>query len=121
MSLTALPTSDPTILLRYRDGIFAVDLLTCAICEFGFYDWLSSRNATLEEILTHFQWAERPADVLLSLSQAIGLVIAETKSGVTRYSATALAREHLAEGSPWISRPRWIAGAFFWANPWQIA
>ena len=105
MSLTALPTSDPTILLRYRDGIFAVDLLTCAICEFGFYDWLSSRNATLEEILTHFQWAERPADVLLSLSQAIGLVIAETKSGVTRYSATALAREHLAEGSPWNLRP----------------
>ena len=105
MSLTALPTSDPTILLRYRDGIFAVDLLTCAICEFGFYDWLSSRNATLEEILTHFQWAERPADVLLSLSQAIGLVIAETKNGVTRYSATAMAREHLTEGSPWNLRP----------------
>lgn len=101
MSLTHLPASDPTVLLRYRDGIFAVDLLTCAICEFGFYDWLGSRSATLPEILSHFGWAERPADVLLSLSQAIGLVQADRHAGETRYCATDLAREHLAEGSPW--------------------
>ena len=35
--LDVLPETDPTGILRYRDGIYAVDLLTAAIVEFDFF------------------------------------------------------------------------------------
>lgn len=99
--LTTLPTTDPTALLRYRDGIYAVDFLACAIVHLDFFTWLAEHPATLEEICAHFAIAPRPADVLLTLSRANGLVAPSDG----RWVVTATGREHLVDGSPWSLAP----------------
>ena len=95
--LTELPKSDPTPLLRYRDGIYAADFLACAILHLDLFNWLTSASASLEEICEHCQIHERPADVLMTLACANGLV---EKEG-DRFLATELCREHLGHDSPW--------------------
>lgn len=96
--LDILPQTDPTNILRYRDGIYAVDLLTAAIAEFDFFTWLQGNPSTLEEVCAHFGWAERPADVLLTLMRCNGFV-EERADGNT--VATQSALEHLCSDSPW--------------------
>lgn len=100
--LDRLPESDPTPLLRPRDGIYAVDLLAAAIVEFRLFDALGKRPGTLAEVCARFGWDERPADVLLTLCLALGL-LERDDSGLHRPST--LAREHLKEGSPWDLTP----------------
>ncbi len=97
MDLTQRPQTDPTALLRYRDGIYAADFLACGIVHLDLFSWLAEREASLGEICEHCGICERPADVLLTLACVNGLV---TRRG-DRFSATELAREHLGEGSPW--------------------
>jgi len=101
MSLTTLPKTDPTSILRYRDGIYAVDLLTAAVVEFDFFTYLADQPGCLDEICEHFGWARRPADVLVTLAKANGF-LSEGEEGTIR--TTALAREHLVTGSPWSLR-----------------
>ncbi len=96
--LDTLPESDPTNILRYRDGIYAVDLLTAAITEFQFFDYLADNPGTLEAVCAHFAWDRRPADVLVTLAKANGLV-QEDENGVL--SNTVNASEHLCSASPW--------------------
>ncbi len=100
--LDRLPASDPTALLRPRDGVYAIDLLTAAVVEFRLFDALAERPGTLAEICTRFGWDERPADVLLTLCLALGLLDRD-EAGVHRPST--LAREHLGKGSPWDLTP----------------
>jgi len=100
--LDQLPASDPTTLLRYRDGVYAVDLLTAAITEFRLFDVLRESPGTLEEICARFGWDERPADALLTLCLANGY-LDQDASGVFAPSATAL--DHLCTGSPWDLTP----------------
>jgi len=95
--LTELPKSDPTPLLRYRDGIYAADFLACAIVHLDLFSWLAESPASLEEICEHCGIHERPADVLMTLACANGLVEREGD----RFSATELCREHLGRNSPW--------------------
>ena len=52
--LDQLPLSDPTSILRYRDGIYAVDLLTAAITEFRLFDYLKDLS------LIHISEPTRP-------------------------------------------------------------
>ena len=85
--LTELPKSDPTPLLRYRDGIYAADFLACAIVHLDLFSWLAASPASLEEICEHCGIHERPADVLMTLACANGLVEREGD----RFSATELA------------------------------
>ena len=40
--LLSIPSSDPSELLRLRDGIYAADLLVCAAGRLHFFDWLAS-------------------------------------------------------------------------------
>ncbi len=98
MSLTTLPKTDPSSILRYRDGLYAVDLLTAAIIEFDFFTRLAETPGDLGEICEQFGWAPRPADVLITLGKANGY-LAEEVDGTVR--VTGLAREHLVTGSPW--------------------
>jgi len=100
-SLTARPSSDPIRLYQYRDGLYAVDLLTAAIVEFDFFSCFAPGGMTVEEACGAFGFAARPADVLLTLCAANGFVVAE--SG--RWHLTSTAREHLCEGSPWNLTP----------------
>lgn len=98
MSLTSLPKTDPTSVLRYRDGIYAVDLLTAAIVEFDFFTRLAEQPGSMEEICEMMGWAPRPADVLITLAKANGY-LSEGLEGTIE--PTRLAKEHLTSDSPW--------------------
>jgi predicted O-methyltransferase YrrM len=99
--LTILPRTDPTGLLRYRDGIYAADFLACAIVHLDLFTWLDGHPSSAREICDHFEVDPRPVDVLLTLCRANGLL---RKEGDT-ISVTELAREHLVAGSPWSLAP----------------
>lgn len=99
--LTKQPATDPTSIYRYRDGLYAVDLLTAAITEFDFFTWLASHPADVPTICRNFGVVPRPADVMLTLFAAMGLVRSE--KGI--FELTQLAREHLASSSPWFLGP----------------
>lgn len=96
--LDQLPLSDPTSILRYRDGIYAVDLLTAAITEFRVFDHLKARPGTLSELCEHFGWAPRPADVLLTLCLCNDFLVQDDAG---RFLISDRAREHLCHDSPW--------------------
>lgn len=98
--LSKLPTTDPTTLLRYRDGIYAADFLACAIVHLDLFSWLAEQPSTLPELCKQFEIHQRPADVMMTLAVANGLVEREG----ARYEVTSLAREHLVAGSPWSLR-----------------
>ena len=100
-ALTAHASTDPTLIYRYRDGLYAADLLTAAIVHFDFFTWLGDRPASFETICHTFDFAPRPADVLLTLAAANGLV--RRVNGVYRLTDTA--REHLVAGSPFHLAP----------------
>lgn len=100
--LDQLPATDPTSLLRRRDGVYAIDLLTAAIVEFRLFDALRGQPGTLTEICARFGWDERPADVLLTLCLAYGYLERDESA---RHRPSAAALEHLCEGSPWDLTP----------------
>lgn len=99
--LTRRAQTDPLAIYRYRDGLYAVDLLTAAICEFDFFTWLAAHPADAAEVARHFGFAARPLDVMLTLFTADGFVRCE--AGV--FHVTALAREHLVRTSPFFLGP----------------
>lgn len=101
MDLTRFPHTDPLEVYRYRDGLYAVDLLTAALCEFDLFTWLGGRPSTAEEICRDLELAPRPVDVMLTLFVADGFL--RNDNGV--YSPTPLAREHLVRTSPFFLGP----------------
>src|SRR5438874_4397317 len=100
-NLTAQPSTDPTSIYRYRDGLYAVDLLTAAITEFDFFTWLSAHPSGLPQICRNFGIVERPADVMLTLFTAMNLI--RPKGG--NFELTELGREHLVSSSQWFLGP----------------
>ena len=100
-NLTAQPSTDPTSIYRYRDGLYAVDLLTAAITEFDFFTWLGNHPSNIGEICRNFGIVERPTDVMLTLFTAMNLIRA--KEGV--FELTELGREHLVSSSQWFLGP----------------
>ena len=101
LALTDSPVTDPLTIYRWRDGMYAADLLTAAIVHLDLFTWLAEQPSTLEGICAHFGIRARPADVMLTLLTAMGLVISDR--GVFR--PTPVAREHLVSGSPWFVGP----------------
>jgi predicted O-methyltransferase YrrM len=99
--LTSAPQTDPLKVYRYRDGLYAADLLTAAVVHLDFFTWLAANPSSKDGICAHFSFAERPTDVMLTLFAANGFV--ERRNGV--FHATATAREHLTSGSPWNLTP----------------
>lgn len=97
MDLTAAPSTDPTSIYRYRDGLYAVDLLTAALVHFDFFTWLNANPSTLEQVCAHFDFHPRPADVMMTLLAANGLV--ESRDGT--FHCTPKAAEHLTKTSTW--------------------
>ncbi len=102
MNLTAQPATDPTNIYRYRDGLYAADLITAALVHFDFFTWLAGSPATLEQVCAHFDFKPRPADTLLTLLAANELVACGA-DGV--FHCTEKAREHLTQASPWNLTP----------------
>ncbi len=98
--LTASPATDPLSLYRYRDGLYAVDLVTAAL-QLDFFTWLSAHPSDLAAICAQHGFKERPADVMMTLFATNGWVHEE--AGV--FSLTATGSEHLCAGSEWFLGP----------------
>lgn len=95
---------DPTDLYRIRDGAYASDLLIAAVTEFDLFTWLARHGPTsVIELCAAMGWAARPADVLLTLAAAHGLVGRDVAADTV--DVTELGRHHLAAGSPYDLRP----------------
>lgn len=92
-----LPRTNASELLRYRDAIYASDLLICAVAYFDFFTLLKDSPRSLDEICAALQIASRPADVMLTLFLARRLV----KKHDPGYSLTAVARDYLVSDTPW--------------------
>jgi SAM-dependent methyltransferase len=97
MANHSLPATNPTVLFRRRDGIYASDLLVTAIGWLDFFNWLAEHPSDRAVICASLQIAARPADVMLTLFTAMGLL--KSKDGM--YTLTDLAEEHLVNRSPW--------------------
>lgn len=105
-SLTTLPKTDPAPILRYRDGQYAAELLATAIVHLDFFTWLHRNpGATTKTLCCHFEFADRPADVLLTLCRANGFI--QTNSDDS-HELTQLGCEHLVKGSPWYLGPYYM-------------
>lgn len=101
LNLTALPAGDPIQVYRYRDGLYAVDLLTAAVVHFDFFTWLAANPSTLSGICESLHLAPRPVDVMLTLFAANGWVRADGG----KYEVTESGREFLVRGSSWFMGP----------------
>lgn len=99
--LLQTPQTDPTSIYRHRDGLYAVDMLTCAISHLDFFSWLAEHPVGRSAICKGLNLHERPTDVMLTLFTAMGLI--ECKDAV--FQLTMLAREHLVKTSPWFIGP----------------
>jgi predicted O-methyltransferase YrrM len=105
LDLLATPATSPLSLYRYRDGLYAADLVTAALVEFDIFTWLDTHPSTFEALCRHFGFAARPADVLVTLLVARGYLARDGE--VLR--TTPLAREHLVDSSPWHLSPYFAA------------
>jgi len=104
MSLEQLlqePATDPTPIYRARDGLYAIDLLAAAVVHLDLFTWLADHPSTLGAICVQFDLKVRPADVLMTLCNAMGLT---TPAGGC-FHLTLRAREHLSASSPFSLAP----------------
>jgi O-methyltransferase domain len=94
--LTPLPSTDPTSIYRYRDGLYAADLLTAALSHLDLFSWIEANPSDLQTLCRSLELQERPADVMLTLFTAMGLL--ENHNGI--FCLTPLGRDHLVKASP---------------------
>ncbi|HEY3861865.1 MAG TPA: methyltransferase [Verrucomicrobiae bacterium] len=101
MNFLDQPETDPTSIYRQRDGLYAVDMLTAAICHLDLFSRLAAQPADLPALCQALGIRPRPADVMLTLMTAMGLLRRE--EGI--FFVTPAAREHLLASSPWFIGP----------------
>jgi SAM-dependent methyltransferase len=94
---TSQPATDPLALYRYRDGLYAADLLAAALVWLDLFSVLDRTPLTLDDLCRRLDLQLRPADVMMTLLKSMGLVTEE--AGV--FHLTPVAREHLVKDSPW--------------------
>jgi hypothetical protein len=95
------PATDPTSIYRYRDGLYAADMLTAALCQLDLFSRLAEKPADLAGLCRELDLRKRPADVMLTLLTAMGLL----RRGGGMFHLTDLAREHLVSSSPFFIGP----------------
>ena len=91
-----LINNDPGQLLRFRDSIYASDLLVCAIAFFDFFTFLDHGPKTFDEICRALKIKPRPADVLVSLLLSMKLI----ERSAREYELSDLSRQYLVSGKP---------------------
>lgn len=93
---SGMPKNDPSGLIRLRDGIYATDLVIAAAGWLDFFSWLHKNPSTTDVICSSLKIEKRPADVMLSLFAAMGLVRSiEGKYGLTEMSEEFLSRDSI--------------------------
>ncbi len=105
MDFLRVPTTDPTAIYRHRDGIYAGDLLIAAVAGLDLFTHLAAEPSDKTAICRHFGIKDRPTDVMLTLLRAMELLELDGDA----FRPTAIAREHLVEGSPWFVGPYYAA------------
>jgi hypothetical protein len=105
LNLQQSPTTDPALIYRYRDGLYAADLLATALVYLDFFTWLDTHPSDKLAICNHFETADRPTDVMLTLFTAMGFLQQRRGS----FLLTQLAREYLVNHSPWYLGPYYAA------------
>jgi 3-hydroxy-5-methyl-1-naphthoate 3-O-methyltransferase len=95
------PATDPVSIYRYRDGLYAADLLTAALVHLDFFTWLNEHPSTFTAICSGLELKPRATDVMLTLFTAMELI--ENRNGA--FQLTPLGREHLVKGSPYFIGP----------------
>jgi SAM-dependent methyltransferase len=98
--LPAPPATDPTAVYRHRDGLYAGDMVTAAVVWLDVFSWLERQPSTLDALCAGLGLHPRPADVMITLFVAMGLIVRD--GGVLR--PTPLAREHFVADSPYSLR-----------------
>ena len=88
--------NDPSTLLKYRDSIYATDLLACAIIHFDFFTFLNNSPKRFDEICNQLEIQPRPADVMVSLFMSMGLIERQGQ----KYELTDLSAEYLVGDKP---------------------
>jgi 3-hydroxy-5-methyl-1-naphthoate 3-O-methyltransferase len=95
------PATDPTQIYRYRDGLYAEDLLIVGVVWLDLFSWLAQNPSNRAGVMRQFELTERPTHVLLTLFVAMALL--ERRGGI--YHVSPAAREHLCADSPWFLGP----------------
>ena len=95
------PATDPTQIYRYRDGLYAEDMLIVGIVWLDLFSWLGKNPSNAAAVMRQFELTERPTDVMLTLFVAMNLL--ERRGQI--YHVTLAAREHLCSDSPWFLGP----------------
>ena len=95
--LPAPPVTDPTPVYRHRDGLYAADLVTAGLVWLDVFSHLDRQPSTLDGLCAALGLHLRPADVMITLYAAMGLVVRD--GGVIQL--TPLAREHFVRDSPY--------------------
>jgi len=95
--LPAPPATDPTPVYRHRDGLYAADLVTAGLVHLDVFTWLDRHPADLDGLCAGLGIEPRPADVMVTLYAAMGLV---ERDGST-IRLTPLGREHFVADSPY--------------------
>lgn len=99
------PATDPTEIYRYRDGLYATDLLACALVFLDLFTWLDQRPSTIAELCRDLKIADRSTDVMVTLFVSMNLL---ERSG-DHVQLTPMAREHLVRTSPFYIGPYYAA------------
>lgn len=94
------PVSDPTPVYRQRDGLYAPDLVTAALVWLDVFTWLDRHPSDLDGLCAGLGIHARPADVMITLFAAMGLVVRDD----TTIRLTPLGREHFVADSPYSLR-----------------
>lgn len=88
-------------MLRLREAAFATDMFVAAVSGLGLFDRLAERPMSLAEVCEVLDVHERPAEVMVTLLKAWGLLV-EVDG---RLTGTGIAHAHLVPGAPQDLRP----------------
>jgi predicted O-methyltransferase YrrM len=91
----AIPPASPSKIFSLRETAFAHDLFITAVSHFDFFNRLNESPLDMAGICRVFGIKERPADVMLTLFKAYGLIKTKNK----KYHLTDTARSYLTKGS----------------------
>src|SRR5215212_8415806 len=78
--LTTVPSTDPLLIYRLRDGLYGVDMLLTALVHLDLFSWLADRPSSRADICRGLGIVDRPADVMLTLLCAMDLL--EQRDGI---------------------------------------
>jgi|694.fasta_scaffold01906_1 hypothetical protein len=103
MSLSEMPISDPTQIFRFRDRQYAAELIAVAVLEMHLFDYIKKQGSvSLDNVCAHYNFAQRPVDVLMTLCRASGFL---TLQDDDKNVLTTIANEYWTTDSPWYLGP----------------